>query len=115
MTPAAYWFPWRTVERESGKKTPTGYSIRCSRQRRRVWVWACRFAARLSKPIMAICGFLPTHPRAPSFSLCCPPMVRRQLVLHDGSNPKTPCLVRVSDADEIIDDRIDTFGTIGAL
>ena len=28
-------------------------------------------------------------------------------MLHDESNPKTSCLVRVSDADEIIDDRID--------
>jgi hypothetical protein len=28
-------------------------------------------------------------------------------VLHDESNPKTSCLVRVADADEIIDDRID--------
>jgi hypothetical protein len=33
--------------------------------------------------------------------------VRRLLVLHDESNPTTCCLVRASDADEIIDDRID--------
>jgi hypothetical protein len=28
-------------------------------------------------------------------------------VLHDKSNPTISCLVRASDADEMIDDRID--------
>jgi hypothetical protein len=56
---------------------------------------------------MAGCGLPRTNRRAPSFSLCCSPTVRRLLVLHDESNPTTSCLVRASDADEIIDDRID--------
>ena len=56
---------------------------------------------------MAGCGLPRTNPRAPSFSLCCSPTVRRLLVLHEESNPTTSRLVRASDADEIIDDRID--------
>ena len=56
---------------------------------------------------MAGCGLPRTNPRAPSFSLCCSPTVRRLLVLHEESNPTTSSLVRASDADEIIDDRID--------
>src|SRR3981081_2868250 len=57
--------------------------------------------------MMASCGLPRTNLKAPSFSSCCVPTARRLLVLHDESNPKTSCLVRVSDADEIIDDRID--------
>jgi hypothetical protein len=56
---------------------------------------------------MAGYGLSRTNPRAPSFSLCCSPTVRRPLVLHDESNPTTSRLVRASEADEIIDDRID--------
>jgi hypothetical protein len=36
-------------------------------------------------------------------------------VLHEESNPTTSRLVCVLDAEEIIDNRIDTFGSIGAL
>jgi hypothetical protein len=52
---------------------------------------------------MAGCGLPRTNPRAPSFSLCCSPTVRRLLVLHGESNPTTSRLVCVPDAEEIID------------
>jgi hypothetical protein len=55
--------------------------------------------------MMAGCGLRRTNPRAPSFSLCCSPRVRRLLELHEESNPATFRLIRASDADEIIDDR----------
>ena len=41
--------------------------------------------------------------------------MRRLLVLHEESNPTTSRRVCVLDAEEIIDNRIDTFGSIGAL
>ena len=56
---------------------------------------------------MAGCGSPRTSPRAPSFSLCCSPTVRRLLVLHDESNLTAFCLVCAHHADEIVDDRID--------
>src|ERR1700693_4802485 len=84
-----------------------GYSIHGSRQNRMAWGWACLFAARLSRHIMAGYGLSPTRPTVPSFNLCCSPTVRRLLVLHEESNPTTSRLVCVSDAEEIIDDPID--------
>ena len=54
---------------------------------------------------MAGCGLPRTNPRAPSFSLCCAPTVRRLLVLRDESNRTNLGRVRASDADEIIEDR----------
>jgi hypothetical protein len=56
---------------------------------------------------MAGCGLPRTSARAPSFSLRYSPTVGRLPVLHEESNPTTSRLVRASDADEIIDDRID--------
>src|SRR5258708_13930748 len=50
------------------------------------WGWACRFAARLSRHMMAGYGLSPTHPRAPSFSLSCSLTLRFLLVVHDESN-----------------------------
>src|SRR5260370_42600048 len=105
--PAESSYRWRTPEQESARKSSSGYSIHCSLQNQAVWGWVCRSAVRSLRPMMAGCGLPRTNPRAPSFSLCCSPTVRRLLVLHDESNPTTSCLVRSSDADEIIDDRID--------
>ena len=67
-------------------KTSTGYSIRSSPQNRMAWGWACRFAARLSRHMMAGYGLSPTHPRAPSFSSSCSLTPRCLLVLHDERN-----------------------------
>jgi hypothetical protein len=67
-------------------KTSTGYSIRSSPQNRMAWGWACRFAARLSRHMMAGYGSSPTHPRAPSFSSSCSLTPRCLLVLHDLRN-----------------------------
>src|SRR5258707_11180749 len=106
MEPASS-YRWRTPEQESTRKSSSGYSIRSSLQNQAVWGWVCRSAVRSLRPMAAACGLPRTNPRAPSFSLCCSPTVGRLLMLHDESNPKTSCLVRASDADEIMDDRID--------
>src|SRR5260370_31926949 len=87
--------------------TSTGYSIRSSPRSLTVWEWACRFAARLWRHRTAAYGLPRTSRGAPSFSLSCLPTVRRLLVLHGESNPTISRLVRASDADEIIDHRID--------
>jgi hypothetical protein len=52
-----------------------------------VWGWVCRSAVRSLTPMTAAYGLPRTSPRAPSFSLCCSPTVRRLLVLHEESNP----------------------------
>src|SRR5258708_24277819 len=47
--------------------------------------------------MMAGCGSPRTSPRAPSFSSCCSPTVRRLPVHPDESNPTTSYLVRASE------------------
>src|ERR1700730_2411679 len=102
-TAGASSYRWRTPAQESTRKSTSGYSIHWSLQNRAVWGWVCRSAVRSLRPMVAGCGLPRTNRRAPSFSLCCSPTVRRLVVLHDESNSTTSCLVLASDADEIID------------
>src|SRR5260370_22009799 len=104
--PAESSYRWRTPEQESARKSSSGYSIHCSLQNRAVWGWVCRSAVRSLRPMMAGCGLPRTNPRAPSFSLCCSPTVRRLLVLHDVTTSR---LVRPSDTDEI-DESVESSG-----
>src|SRR5260370_35020537 len=97
--PAESSYRWRTPEQESARKSSSGYSTQCSLQNRAVWGWVCRSAVRSLRPMMAGCGLPRTNPRAPSFSLCCSPTVRRLLVLHDESDPRTSWLVRAPDSE----------------
>src|SRR5258705_5781858 len=45
------------------------------------WGWACRFAARSSRPTKADCGLLRTPPAARYFNSPCEPTIRRPPVL----------------------------------
>src|ERR1700716_336793 len=88
MTTGASSYRWRTPEQESARKSSSGYSIHCSLQNRGVGGWSCRSAVRSLRPMMAIYGLPRKTPKAPFFSLCCPPRVQHLPVRHDEINPK---------------------------
>src|SRR5258705_3501338 len=77
MEAKAWWYRLRTRERESSPKTSIGYSIRSSRPSPMAWGWACRFAARSSRPTKAGCGLRRMPPGARCSNSPCEPTIRR--------------------------------------
>ena len=92
---AALWSQWRTPEQESARKMSVGYSTRCSRQNQAAWEWACRSAARLSRPMMAACWLLRTPLGALYFNLSCALVRRHPPRLRDFALPISTRLIRI--------------------